>query len=60
MLILFIVLLHPVKLSLRLGAVSPLSETLHVEVCSLGAVVLWRVSYFIVVKIVAVVTILLG
>ena len=40
MLILIIVLLYPVKLSLRLRAVSLLSETLHVEVCSFGAVVL--------------------
>ena len=60
MLILIMVLLHPVKLSLRLGAVSLLSETLHVEVCSFGAVVLWRMSYFIVENIVIVVTILLS
>ena len=60
MLVLFVVLLHPVKLSLRLGAVSLLSETLYVEDCSVGAVVLWRMSYFIIKKIVIDVAILLS
>jgi hypothetical protein len=40
LLILLMVLLYPVKLSLRLGAISLLSETIHVEVYSVSAVVL--------------------
>ena len=58
--VLIMVFFHPFKLSQRLIAVSLLSETLHVEVGSVGTVVLWRMPYFIIIKIVIVVTILLG
>jgi hypothetical protein len=60
LLILFVVLLYPVKLSLRFGAISLLSETLYVEAYSVGAVVLRKMPYFIIEKIVIDVTIFLS